>query len=95
MSLLIRNQSLKSIADQVFQSQNLASHVDFSRQEWRITCLPHEQNDVEIHFLFQFDLAYEAGFFEVFHNGMDENVLKYSILEPIKSQLPSFVYILN
>lgn len=95
MTLLIRQTSLKDISDRTFKIQHLASRVDFSRQEWHITYLPHEQNDVETHFLFQFDLAHEAGFFELFHNGMDDDVLKYDILEPIKSQVAGFAYILT
>lgn len=95
MTLLIRQASLKNIADKTFTAQHLASLVDFSRQEWRITCLTHEQNDVKTHFLFQFDFAHSTGFFEVFHNGMDDDILKYDILEPIKSQVAGFDYILK
>ncbi len=95
MTLLIHEQAFTRLANVHLTRVHLRSRIDFKRNEWLMTCLTNQDVDVEIAYLFQFDRAHEKGFVEVFHNGMDEAVLRFDILEPIKTQITFFEYILN
>lgn len=91
MSLFIQTTDLKKIAQCEFENF-YASYIDFDQQEWEFIQLTNQERDVEITYLFQFDITAKSDFFEIFHNGMDEEFLQNNILNVILSEFPDFNY---
>ena len=85
MSLFIQMADLKKIAQCEFENF-YASYIDFDRQEWQFSQFTNQERDVEITYLFQFDITTNSDFFEIFHNGMDKAFLQNDIL----SEFPDF-----
>ena len=91
MSLFIQTTDLKKIAQCEFENF-YASYIDFDQQEWEFIQLTNQERDVEITYLFQFDITAKSDFFEIFHNGMDEAFIQNNILNVILSEFPDFNY---
>ena len=52
----------------------------------------NEKSNVEISYLFQFDIIKHSDYVEIFHNGMDEAFIQNNILNVIQSHLPNVHY---
>ncbi len=72
-------------------TDNFLSEINFKQQEWKFTILTNQEMDVEICYLFQFDYINDHQI-EVFCNGMDENILRYDILNHIQSEISEVVF---
>lgn len=91
MSLFVQIADFKKIAQYEFENF-CSSFIDFDRQEWQFIQLTNPENDVEISYLFQFDIVENQEYIEIFHNGLGKDNIQYNILNVITGEFPTFNY---
>lgn len=78
MQLNISYAEFKKLANYSSPNDYLHSHIDFELAEWHISFPCDAEHDVEIKYLFQFDVNHHT--VHIYCNGFDENILRYDIL---------------
>ncbi|OOS25496.1 hypothetical protein [Moraxella pluranimalium] len=89
MMLIIKLSNFKKLQD--LMTNSFLSTIDFEQQEWQFTILTNQEIDVEIRYLFQFDHL-NAHQIEIYCNGMDDDILRYDILNRIQSAIPEIIF---